>query len=101
VSTPANVVWLHQVVYGNEHGVAMQTADVPLGRHAISGGGYLGGAASSTDQSGNDAQGVAPLIGSYLDYDSGTDTTYFVAMFALPFGTTGRAHIWALLADEE
>lgn len=100
MSTPANVVWRHVQATGNEHGVAVITSAQDFGTHAISGGGYAGGATNSEDQNGNDAQGVAPMIGSFLDYDSGTDTTYFVALFACPYGNTVRAHVWALLAEE-
>lgn len=98
MSTPANVVWRHYTATGNEHGVAVVTADQEHGTHAISGGGFAGGSSSSTDQYANDAQGVAPLAGSFLDYDSGTDTTYFVAVFVCPYGSTVRTHVWALLA---
>lgn len=98
MSTPANVTWLHTNVTGNEHGVAIQQVGGGTGTHAITGGGFAGGALSSTDQFGNDAQGVAPLIGSYLDHDSGTDTTVFTALFAVPYGVTVRAHVWALTA---
>jgi hypothetical protein len=100
VSTPANVVWRHYSATGNEHGVTVVSADQEFGTHAISGGGYAGGSLSGTDEYANDAQGVAPLIGSYLSYDSGTDTTYFMAIFACPYGSTVRTHVWALLAEE-
>ena len=101
MSTPANVVWRHYTASGNEHGVAIVSADVPAGRRAIGGGGYAGGTGSSTDTNGNDAQGVTPMAGGYLDYDSGTDTTFFVGLFACAYGSTVRTHIWALLAPEE
>ncbi len=98
MSTPANVTWLHANVTGNSHGVAIQQVSCGTGTHAIAGGGFAGGSSSSTDTSGNDAQGVAPMIGSYLDYDSGTDTTVFTALFAVPDGVAVRAHVWAATA---
>lgn len=101
MSTPANVVWRHYTASGNEHGVAVVSADQTTGTRAIGGGGFAGGSLSGTDQHANDAQGTAPLIGSYLDYDSNTDTTYFMAVFACPYGSTIRTHVWALLAEED
>lgn len=100
MSTPANVVWRHYTATGNEHGVTVVSSAQEFGTRAVCGGGFAGGSSTSDDESANDAQGVAPLVGSFLDYDSNTDTTYFLAIFACPYGSTVRTHVWALLAEE-
>ncbi len=100
MSTPANVYWRHYTASGNEHGVAIISADQPNGSKAIAGGGFAGGTSTSEDTFGNDAQGCAPMVGGYLDYDSGTDTRHFVGVFACPYGATVRVHLWVLVEAE-
>jgi len=98
MSTPANVHWRHYTATGNEHGVAIVSADQPVGSKAIAGGGFAGGLFTSEDTYGNDAQGCAPMAGGYMDYDSGNDTRYFVGVFSCAYGAQIRVHLWALVA---
>ena len=97
MSDPANVVWRHLTVAGNEHGVAIVQSGLDPGTRAVWGGGFAGGPSTSESEIGAaDAQGGAPMIGSYLEYDPATDSTYFIALFACPYGSSVRTHVWAL-----
>lgn len=97
------IVWQHLTQQANENGIAWSYSATPHGSHAISGGGYaeapIGDHATSTDVSGGAASSAAPVVASFADYDSGTDTTYWHVGFAAPPGAQLRTHVFAILAD--
>jgi hypothetical protein len=105
MTTVFTTVWGHQSTIANAKGIAMVTAGAQdIGTHAISGGGFAETESSSntnsTDVWGNDASGMVPIVLMSRQYDSNTDTTWWVLAFAAPPNTVLRCHTFAVTAEE-
>lgn len=88
------VYWRHLTITDSaEEGRVVVESDNPTETHAVAGGGWIGGPLSSTATNGADAE--APAVAQYPAYDSGSDTTRWVAVFKLPKGGTARCHVWS------
>lgn len=91
--------WRHTSITGDEHGLFTLSSPNPFGTHALSGAAWIGGATNGAQVLDNDpgsfaADGVpAPIIHHWTEYDSLSDTTYWVAAFRLIPGGTVRAHL--------
>lgn len=101
--TDLPVAWRHYTGTANEEGIVWVSSANEAGTHAMSGGGFATAATSSSTQTNGSAagaSGLAPLVASYPEYDSGTDTSVWTLGFAAAPGSQLRTHVFAVLAEE-
>lgn len=100
MAEPFTRVWRHYTGVANSDGIVNVSSGNSSGSHALCGGGFAtASSGSDTDVSPSGTHGApVALVGTYSEYDSGTDTTFIGAIFQATPGASVRCHVWVILA---